>query len=71
MVPLQGERFLPPIMQPVPIKAFQQPARAAAMCTALRAETCPPPSISLFLLVKNLTDNMWPPKSMTKGIIGG
>ena len=53
----------PPIVQPVPIKAFQQPSKAAAMCMITCAETCPPSPIPPFLLVKNLTDNMWPPKS--------
>ena len=33
---------------PVPTKAFLQPAKAAAMCTALRAETRPPPPIPPF-----------------------
>ena len=54
--------------KPVPTKAFLQPAKAAAMCTALRAETRPPPPIlPFFLLAQNLsskqivpTDNMWP-----------
>ena len=34
--------------QPVPTKAFLQPAKAAAMCTAPRAETLPPPPITPF-----------------------
>ena len=53
--------------KPVPTKAFLQPAKAAAMCTAPRAETHPPPPIPPFLLVQNLsskriapTDNMRP-----------
>ena len=53
--------------KPVPTKAFRQPAKAAAMCTALRAETRPPPPIPPFLLAQNLsskwiapTDNVWP-----------
>ena len=41
--------------QPVPTKAFLQPAKAAAMCTALRAETRPPPPIPPFLLAQNLS----------------
>ena len=48
-------------------KAFLQPAKAAAMCTAPRAEICPPPPITPFLLAQNLsskwiapTDNMQP-----------
>ena len=52
---------------PVPTKAFLQLPKAAAMCMAPRAETCPPPPIPPFLLAKNLslkriapTDNMWP-----------
>ena len=55
------------MFQPVLTKAFQQPANAAAMCTAPRAETRPPPPILPFLQVQNLsskriapTDNMWP-----------
>ena len=50
--------------KPVLTKAFLQPAKAAAMCTALRAETRP---IQPFLLAQNLsskqivpTDNVWP-----------
>ena len=53
--------------KPVPSKAFLQPAKAATMCTAPRAETRPPPPIPPFLLAQNLsskrivpTDNMWP-----------
>ena len=53
--------------KPVPTKAFLQPAKAAAMCMAPRAETHTPPPIPPFLLVQNLpskriapTDNMWP-----------
>ena len=53
--------------QPVPTKAFLQPAKAAAMCMAPRAETRPPLPIPPFLLAQNLsskriapTDNMWP-----------
>ena len=53
--------------KPVPTKALLQPAKAAAMCTASRAETHPPPPIPPFLLVQNLsskwiapTDNMRP-----------
>ena len=53
--------------KPVPTKAFLQPAKAAAMCTAFHAETRPPPPIPPFLLAQNLsskritpTDNMWP-----------
>ena len=55
------------MVQPVPTKAFLQPAKAAAMCTAPRAETRPPPPILPFLLAQNLsskrivpTDNMRP-----------
>ena len=50
--------------KPVPTKAFLQPAKAATMCMAPRAETRPPPP---FLLAQNLsskriapTDNMRP-----------
>ena len=53
--------------KPVPTKAFLQPAKAAAMCMAPRAETRPPPPIPPFLLAQNLsskriapTDNMRP-----------
>jgi len=53
--------------QPVPTKAFLQPAKAAAMCTAHHAETRPPSLIPLLLLAQNLsskwvapTDNMRP-----------
>ena len=53
------------MIKPVLTKAFLQPAKAAAMCTALCAETCPPPPIPPFLLAQNLsskriapTDNM-------------
>ena len=52
--------------KPVPTKAFLQPAKAAAMCTAPHAETCEPPPIPPFLLAQNLhskqivpSDNMW------------
>ena len=55
------------MLKPVPTKAFLQPAKAAAMCTAPRIETCPPPPIPPFLLAQNLsskrivpTDNMRP-----------
>ena len=51
--------------KPEPTKAFLQPTKAAAMCTAPCAETRPPPPIPPFLLVQNLsskriapTDNM-------------
>ena len=40
--------------QPVPTKAFLQPAKAAAMCTAPRAETLPPPPSHLFASAKPL-----------------
>ena len=66
---------------PLSTKAFLQPAKAAAMCTALRAETRPPPPIPPFLLVQNLsskqiapTDNVRPKlhdkysSSMVKGL---
>ena len=53
--------------KPVPTKAFLQPAKAAAMCMALRAETHSPPPIPPFLLEQNLsskqivpTDNVRP-----------
>ena len=53
--------------KPVPTKAFLQPAKAAAMCMALRAETRPSPPIPPFLLAQNLslkrivpTDNVQP-----------
>ena len=53
--------------KPVLTKAFLQPAKAAAMCTALRAETRPLPPIPPFLLAQNLpskqiapTDNVRP-----------
>ena len=54
------------MVQPVPTKAFLQPAKAAATCTASCAETYPPPPIPPFLLLQNLskwiaqTDNMQP-----------
>ena len=38
-------------------KAFQQPANAAAMCTAPRAETRSPPPIPPFLQAQNLSTN--------------
>ena len=60
------------MVQPVPTKAFLQPAKAAVMCTAPRAETRPPP-IPPFLLAQNLsskriepTDNMRPKLDDTK-----
>ena len=43
------------MVQPVPTKAFLQPATAAAMCTVPCAETCPPLPIPPFLLVQNLS----------------
>ena len=53
--------------KPVLTKALLQPAKAAAMCMAPRAETRPPPPIPPVLLAQNLsskwiapTDNMWP-----------
>ena len=53
--------------KPVPSKAFLQPAKAAAMCMTPHAEIRPPPPITPFLLVQNLsskqiepTDNEWP-----------
>ena len=52
---------------PVPTKAFLQPAKAAAMCMVPRAETRPPCPIPPILLAQNLsskrivpTDNMRP-----------
>ena len=42
--------------KPVPTKAFLQPAKAAAMCTAPCAGSRPPPPIPPFLLVQNLHD---------------
>ena len=55
------------MLKPVPTKAFLQPAKAAAMYTALRAETHPPPPTPPFFLAQNLsskriapTDNMRP-----------
>ena len=39
----------------VPNKAFLQPAKATAMCTAPHAETRPPPPIPPFLLAQNLS----------------
>ena len=52
---------------PVPTRAFLQPAKAAAVCTAHCAETRPPPPIPPFLLAQNLSskwiapaDNMQP-----------
>ena len=36
-------------------KAFLQPAKAAAMCMALCAETRPPPPIPPFLVAQNLS----------------
>ena len=66
--------------QPVPTKAFLQPAKTAAICTAC---PCPPPPVPPFLLVQNLsskpitpTDNMQPKlsgcvhsSSVVKGLI--
>ena len=53
------------MVQPMPINAFLQLAKAAAMCTAPHAETRPPPPIPPFLLAQNPsskwiapTDNM-------------
>ena len=43
----------------VPTKAFLQPAKAAAMCTAPRTETRPPPPIPSSKQIVP-TDNMWP-----------
>ena len=67
------EPYLPPFVsrremaKPVPTKAFLQPAKAAAMCMAPHAETCPLPPIPPFLLAQNLSskrivpsDNMQP-----------
>ena len=55
------------MVQPVPTKAFLQPAKAAAMCMALSTETRPPPPIPPFLLAQKLsstwiapTDNLRP-----------
>ena len=55
MVPLQGEWFLSlfvptrwEMVQPVPTKAFLQPAKAAAMCTAARGEPTHLPLSHLF-----------------------
>ena len=51
--------------KPVPTKAFLQPAKTAAMCTACHDYAHPPPSVPHFLLAQNLsskriapTDNM-------------
>ena len=41
--------------KPVLTKAFLQPAKAVAMCTAPRAETRPPPPNPPFLLAQNLS----------------
>ena len=41
--------------KPVLTKAFLQPAKAAAMYTAPRAATRPPPPIPPFLLAQNLS----------------
>ena len=53
--------------KPVPTKAFLQPAKAAAMCTAARGEPAHLPLSHLFLVAQNLsskriapTDNMHP-----------
>ena len=56
--------------KPVPTKAFLQPAKAAAMCTAPHAETRPPPTYPTFfasakpiyISSKQIapTDNGWP-----------
>ena len=61
------------VVQLVPTKAFLQPAKAAAMCTAPHTETRPPPPIPPGLLVQNLsskriapTDNMRPKSDNTK-----
>ena len=55
------------MLKPVPTKAFLQPDKAAAMCTAPRAEIHLPPFIPHFLLAQNPsskrivpTDNMQP-----------
>ena len=55
------------MVHPVLTKAFLQPAKAAAVCTAPRAETCVPLPILPFLLAQILsskriapTDNMRP-----------
>jgi len=66
------------MVQPVLTKAFLQPAKEAAMCTAPRAETRPPPPFPPFLQAQSLsskriapTDNMWPKSDDAKGVIGG
>ena len=53
--------------KPVLTKVFLQAAKAAAMCTVLRAETRPPTPVPAFLLAQNLsskriapTDNVQP-----------
>ena len=43
------------MVQPVMTKAFLQPAKAAAMCTAPHAETRPLPPIPPVSLVQNLS----------------
>ena len=43
------------MVQPMPTKAFLQPAKGAATCTAPRAETHPPPPNPPFLLAQNLS----------------
>ena len=52
--------------RPVLTKAFLQPAKTAAMCTACHDYARPPPPVPPFLLAQNLsskqivpTDNMW------------
>jgi len=46
--------------KPVLIKAFLQPAKGAAKCTAPNAETCPPPLQNLSPKQIAPTDNMGP-----------
>ena len=46
--------------KPLPTKAFLQPAKATAMCTAPHAETRPPPPILSFLLAQNLSSKRTP-----------
>ena len=43
------------IIQPVPTRAFLQPAKAATMCTACCDYACPPPPIPSYLVVQNLS----------------
>ena len=47
-------------------EAFLQPAKAASMCTALHAETRPPPPILPFWLAQNLFSKQIVPTDNTR-----